>query len=277
MRDIPPGKAIQINPLTRRIVAPNGSKMTGPGTNTYLIGKDQIAVIDPGPDEATHLQAIVDAGAGRICWILVTHTHRDHSPCAGPLAKITGAQLIGMSPPEDPYQDVTFVPDRDMSHGHLLQTAEFTLEALHTPGHISNHLCYLLREEKFLMTGDHIMNGSTVVIIPPHGVMIDYLASLELLKRYDLKTIGPGHGDIMDAPHQVADAIIDHRLRREQLIIDTLERRGPSTVADLTPVVYRGTPKTLFYMAGKSLLAHLIKLESERRAAREDDIWRLLK
>lgn len=127
------------------------------------------------------------------------------------------------------------------------------------------------------MTGDHIMNGSTVVIIPPHGVMIDYLASLELLKRYDLRAIGPGHGDIMDAPHQVAEAIIDHRLRRERLIIDTLERLGPSTVADLTPVVYRGTAKKLFYMAGKSLLAHLIKLESEQRAAREDSVWRLLK
>lgn len=272
----PPGKIVQLSPLTRRIVAPNGSRMTGPGTNAYLIGTKQVALIDPGPVDETHMQAILKAGDGRIRWILVTHTHSDHSPGAAFLSKITGAELVGMPPPNDPHQDLSFSPDRMMAHGQLLQTEEFTLEALYTPGHVCNHLCYLLREEKLLMTGDHIMNGSTVVIIPPHGVMVDYLASLELLKSYDLERIAPGHGNIMETPHQVAQAIINHRLKREQLIINVLKQRGSSTVAELTPPVYRGTPKNLFDMAEKSLLAHLIKLETEQRAAREDDIWRLL-
>lgn len=276
MVEITTGEIIQITTMIRRITAPNGGKMTGSGTNTYLVGKNQVAVIDPGPDIESHRNSIILAGDKKIRWILVTHTHKDHSSGANLLAKITGAELIGIPPSHDKHQDLTFIPNRIMTHGELLKTKEFTLEALLTPGHINNHLCYLLREEKFLMSGDHIMNGATVVIIPPHGTMIEYLNSLALLKNYDLKLIGPGHGDIITRPYQAVDKIIKHRLKREQLIINTLKTQGASTAANLTAVVYRGLDKELVSIANKSLLAHLIKLEIEQKITGHNDIWRLI-
>ncbi len=276
MVGITTGTVMQITPMLRRVTAPNGGKMTGPGTNTYLVGRNQVAVIDPGPDIESHRNIILAAAGKKIRWILVTHTHKDHSSGAHLLATTTGAQLIGMPPSHNKHQDLTFIPNRVMTHGQLLKTKEFTIEALFTPGHINNHLCYLLQEEKFLMSGDHIMNGATVVIIPPHGTMIEYLSSLALLKNYDLKFIGPGHGDIITQPYQAVDKIINHRLKREQLILNTLKTQGPLTAANLTNIVYRGLSKELVNMANKSLTAHLIKLEIEQQIISNNDLWQLI-
>ena len=182
----------QFSPLVRRIAAPNGSAMTGPGTNTFLIGRDQVAVLDPGPEYESHYQAILDAGADRIRWVVVTHTHKDHSPLAARLAAETGAELIGqMLRPADEFQDTSFAVERDLQDGERLQTPEFTLEAIYTPGHVGNHFCFYLHEDRLLFSGDHIMDGSTVVILPPSSDMKDYLDSLQRLEQYPATGIAP--------------------------------------------------------------------------------------
>ena len=197
----------QFSPLVRRITAPNGNAMTGPGTNTYLLGREQIAVLDPGPIEDSHIEAIIAAGEGKIRWVVVTHTHKDHSPLAAILAEKTGAELIGsvMENP-DAFQDETFKIPANIKHGDRFVTDEFTLEAIHTPGHVGNHFCYFLHEDQLLFSGDHIMDGSTVVILPPSGDMKDYLDSLALLKQYDVKGIAPGHGNLIGEPAKVIDS-----------------------------------------------------------------------
>ena len=177
-----PGQAVELAPGVHRVLAPNPGPMTGPGTNTYLLGKDRVAVVDPGPANDAHVEAILAAAPGEIAWILVTHTHIDHSPAAMALASRTGAQLLGRPAPAGASQDAGFKPDRVLNDDEALTLGECPLRAIHTPGHASNHLCYLLEDHDWLLTGDHIMNGSTVVINPPDGNMRDYLESLDRLK-----------------------------------------------------------------------------------------------
>lgn len=274
MITLQPGQTSQLSPLLRRIVAPNPSVMTGAGTNTYLVGKQEIAVIDPGPDEPSHVEAILKEGAGRIRWIVVTHTHTDHSPAALTLARACGAQLWGASPPlGDPYQDPSFVPQHELSDHDALQTREFTLRAIHTPGHVGNHYCLLLEEEGLLMTGDHIMNGSTVVIVPPSGDMKDYIDSLQKLKNFPLRHLAPGHGELMPDPLTAIDAIIAHRLGRERKVNDALAASGGGSLDELLPFAYDDVPTSLHGMAKYSLLAHLLKLERDGQARRDGERW----
>jgi len=198
-----PGVVQPLSGRVSRLTAPNPGVMTGPGTNTYLLDTgDGIAVIDPGPELSVH-RAAVESAAGSLAirWILVTHTHRDHSPAAGELRRSTGARVLGMPPPEGPSQDGGFVPDEILSHGDRLRAGEVSLRAIHTPGHASNHLCFLLEEERLLFSGDHIMQGSTVVISPPDGDMRQYLDALEALHDEDIAYIAPGHGFLLGDPH----------------------------------------------------------------------------
>src|SRR3990170_4535738 len=196
-----PGVAKRLDPFVTRVIAPNPGMMTGPGTNTYLVGEAELAVIDPGPAIDEHIGALLAAGAGRIRWILCTHTHVDHSPAAAALKAATGAVVIGRPAPEHPGQDHGFAPDRVLGHGDRFMFAGLSLRALHTPGHASNHLCYLLENTRMLFTGDHVMQGSTVVINPPDGDMRAYLDSLELLLGEDILILAPGHGYLIGEPH----------------------------------------------------------------------------
>lgn len=263
----------QFSPLVRRIAAPNGSAMTGPGTNTFLIGRDQVAVLDPGPAYESHYRAILEAGAGRIRWVVVTHTHKDHSPLAARLAAETGAELIGqMLRPADEFQDPGFAVERDLQDGERLQTPEFTLEAVYTPGHVGNHFCFYLHEDRLLFSGDHIMDGSTVVILPPSGDMKDYLDSLERLEQYPATGIAPGHGNLIPEPGKVIDTLRRHRLMREQKVISAMKKVGPGNILDFLPVVYDDVEPKLHFYARYSLWAHLLKLERDgiaRRTSRD--------
>ncbi len=273
------GVPFRLNDRVRRLVAPNPGVMTGAGTNTYLLGDEAVAVLDPGPAIPAHIDAILAAGEGRIRWIICTHTHPDHSPAWQAVAAATGAEVIGAMPWDDMYQDDTFAPDRELSHDDLLRTPEFTLRALHTPGHVGNHFCFFLEEERMLFAGDHIMNGSTVVIVPPSGDMKAYIESLQLLLRYPLKFIAPGHGEVMDNPVATVEWLVKHRLHRERKVIEGLERTGRTSPEALVKVVYDDVASSLHKMAIHSLTAHLIKLLKEHRAVHHpgDGTWELMR
>ena len=206
-------KITQLSSLVRRITAPNPGPMTGSGTNTYLVGVEQIAVIDPGPAITEHIDAILAACGNRLKWVVVTHTHPDHSPAAQALITATGAEPIGLVMADDGHQDTSFRVNRNIADGGLLRAKEFTLEAVYTPGHVGNHVCYLLRDEQVLFAGDHIFGGSSVVIVPPSGDMKAYLDSLQRLLQLDLTAIAPGHGDVIEKPRQVVEKLIAHRLK----------------------------------------------------------------
>ncbi len=273
------GVPFRLNDRVRRLVAPNPGVMTGAGTNTYLLGDEAVAVLDPGPAIPAHIDAILAAGEGRIRWIICTHTHPDHSPAWQAVAAATGAEVIGAMPWDDMYQDDTFAPDRELSHDDLLRTPEFTLRAVHTPGHVGNHFCFFLEEERMLFAGDHIMNGSTVVIVPPSGDMKAYIESLQLLLRYPLKFIAPGHGEVMDNPVATVEWLVKHRLHRERKVIEGLERTGRTSPEALVKVVYDDVASSLHKMAIHSLTAHLIKLLKEHRAVHHpgDGTWELMR
>lgn len=255
-----PGVARALSPMVRRIVAPNPGVMTGPGTNTYLVGIDEIVVVDPGPEDASHLDAILGCGGDRIRWIALTHTHADHAPGAQILRERTGAELLAFDGRD------RVKPDRRLGDGDRVEATEFRLAAIHTPGHASNHLCYLVEEERMLLTGDHIMDGSTVVIRPPDGDMADYLASLERLRRLRLRSIAPGHGRLIEEPRKAIDWYIAHRLEREQRVVDALAELGTAKIDQLVPLVYADVPDDRYPIARHSLHAHLLKLAAEGRA-----------
>jgi glyoxylase-like metal-dependent hydrolase (beta-lactamase superfamily II) len=254
-----PGVARALSPLVRRIVAPNPSAMTGPGTNTYLVGIDEIAVIDPGPDRPEHLEAVAGCGGDRIRWIVCTHTHLDHSPAAAALKEVTGAEVLAFGSRNG------LKVDRRLADGDRIEATEFRLTAIHTPGHASNHLCYMLEEERMLFSGDHVMQGSTVVIRPPDGDMAAYIASLEKVKAMRIKSIAPGHGHLIDQPKAVLQWYIDHRLEREQRIYDALAARGTAKIPDLVEDVYTDVSPSLHPVARHSVHAHLVKLAAEGR------------
>jgi len=239
--------------------------MTGPGTNTYLVGDKDVAVIDPGPAIDSHIAAVLAAGAGRIRSVICTHTHLDHSPAAAAIKKATGAVLIGRPAPEHGGQDRAFVPDRVLEHGDRVLFGGVSLRALHTPGHASNHLCYLLENSRMLFTGDHVMQGSTVVINPPDGDMLAYLASLEMLLGEDILILAPGHGYLIGEPHREARRLIRHRLARESKVASALSRLGAPTLEELVLEVYDDVQPRLHAVAMRSLAAHLAKLAAEGR------------
>lgn len=274
-----PGEATRLSPLVTRLVAPNPGVMTGPGTNTYLLGREELIVLDPGPAIEAHVDAILAAGAGRIRHIVCTHTHPDHSPAWQAVAAATGARVHGALPEGDDHQDESFTPDRRFEHESRLRTDELSLLALHTPGHVSNHFCLLLEEEGMLFAGDHIMQGSTVVIIPPGGDMAAYIRSLEMLLDYPVRVIAPGHGALIeDSGHEIR-RLVRHRRLREAKVVAGLEALGPSAADVLVQRVYDDVDPALHRWAKLSMAAHLIKLEQEGRAARapETDRWQLLR
>ncbi|MFV0513898.1 MAG: MBL fold metallo-hydrolase [Jhaorihella sp.] len=271
------GVAFRVSERVRRIVAPNPGVMTGPGTNTYLIGQEQLAVVDPGPAIDEHIEAIVAAGEGRIRWILCTHTHPDHSPAWQALAAATGAEVLGALPADDPFQDDSFAPTVELSQNHLLATPEFSLRALHTPGHVSNHYCFLLEEEGMLFAGDHLMNGSTVVIVPPGGDMKAYIESLRLLATYPLASVAPGHGEMMPDPQAEIVQLIEHRLKREHKVVAGLAQLGRVDGDALVKVVYDDVDPARHEWAKLSMAAHLIKLAQEQQVKEHaNGSWELL-
>lgn len=258
----------------RRMVAPNPSMMTGPGTNTYLFGVEEVAVLDPGPRLRNHVDDICDKAGAPIRWILATHTHPDHSPGVELLAEKTGAEVLGMAPVAGEHQDTSFQPTRLLADGDSLQTDEFTLKAVHTPGHASNHLCFLHAASNWLCTGDHVIDGSTVVINPPDGNMRDYLRSLEHVKALRPEALLPGHGEKIDEPNRAIDWIINHRLEREAKVLRALIANPSLTAGELVPHIYQDVPARLYAWAERSLLAHLIKLEADGAAILHDKRWR---
>ena len=261
------GLPVVLSKRVRRITCPNPGVMTGPGTNTYLVGHDEIAVIDPGPDQPEHLDAIVAAVGDRVRWIVVTHTHPDHSPGAEPLRQRLRPDVLvlGYEPREG------FDPDATIGDGHVIDADEFTLRAVHTPGHAGNHLCYLLEEERLLFSGDHIMNGSTVVITPPDGNMATYVASLDLVRSLGLSAIAPGHGGLIDDPVGKVDEYLAHRRQREEKVAAALAAAaGPVTVDELLPTAYDDVDESRHKIAAFSLWAHLQKLVAEGRATSPD-------
>jgi glyoxylase-like metal-dependent hydrolase (beta-lactamase superfamily II) len=256
--------ASALSPLVRRILAPNPGFFTGPGTNTYVVGIDEAVVIDPGPIDDGHLEAILGCGGDRIRWIVLTHTHPDHAPGAVPLKERTGAEVLAFEERDGVSLDGTLA-DRD-----VIEATEFRLRAIHTPGHAANHLCFYLEEERMLFSGDHIMEGSTVVIDPPDGDMGAYLASLEKVRKLRLRSIAPGHGQLIPEPFPIIDEYIAHRLDRERQVIDVLDRLGPATIDQLVPEIYVELVDELVPLAGRQAHAHLRKLVDDGRVKAKD-------
>ena len=284
--ELTPGVAVRLSPRLIRVTANNGNMMTGPGTNTYLVGggeTNEWAVIDPGPPDDAHVDAILAAAPGAIRWIFVTHTHKDHSPATVALKARTGAQVHGRIADHPQWQDLSFAPDTQLQGGERFTLPgpggeASTLLAVHTPGHASNHLCYLLEEEKLLFTGDHVMQASTVVINPPDGDMAAYIASLRELCEIgegDLAWLAPGHGFLMARPQRAMQAIVAHRLKREAKVLDAVRELGPAGTDALLATVYADVPERLHAMALRSLTAHLCKLRDESNVVEADGLWSL--
>lgn len=260
----------QITPLVRRITAGNPGMFTGPGTNTYLIGDEEVTVIDPGPALHEHIEVIIQASAN-IKQILLTHTHPDHSPGTRLLQDNIGVPVFALITESSKDQDITFTPERILIDGEIIANEYYSIEVIHTPGHASNHLCYLLKDEKLLFTGDHIMDGSTVVIAPPDGSMQDYIDSLAKLKEYDLNKIAPGHGELIDEPYAVVDWIIKHRFERESKVIDVLKQHNSGDLNTLVKDIYADVDSMLHPVAKWSLESHLVKLMDEGVVTRKND------
>lgn len=274
-----------VGPLVRRVLARNPSPFTYTGTQTYLVGAGgDVAIIDPGPDEAEHLDALMEAvGDARVTAILCTHTHRDHSPAAAPLAARTGAPIVGCAaltleddgPRADAAFDPTYRPDRVLADGETVSGEGWTLVAVATPGHTSNHLCFALPETGAVFTGDHVMGWSTSVISPPDGDMTAYLESLgKLYDRLQDRIYFPAHGPAVEKPRQLVRGMIGHRRQREKQILRQIEA-GRRLIAEMVPHMYKGVDERLWPAAGRSVLAHLLDLERREVVRRSGEEWLL--
>ncbi len=328
------GELVNVSPLLRRIVCRNPSKFTFYGTGTYVIGRGDVAVVDPGPRDDAHIEALLRALDGeRVRHVLVTHTHGDHSPASAAVADATGAPVLGFGPhpvdarseqdddsgeengaevsgtfgngvegtdddPDDPgnnpthsastqghHSDVDFEPDVALQHSEIIDGPGYTVEALHTPGHISNHLCFALREEHCVLSGDHVMGWSTTIIPPPDGDMAAYLESLRLLlDRPGEERLYPTHGGPVDEASEYISTLYRHRLDREAGIIGQL-RKGPLSATQIVAELYAAIDRKLHKPAARSVVAHLRKLREEGRARpvdrtaseiRDSTIWELI-
>jgi len=264
----PYGEIEEISPLIRRITAPNPSLYTFKGTGTYIIGRGDVAVIDPGPNMSTHHDAIItELGDEKITHILVTHNHKDHSPCARPLASSSGAKIYAFDVGNQLYSaeeveeglDKDFFPDVILKNNDEIKSNNWTIDVVHTPGHLSNHICFGLREEKALFTGDHVMGWSTTLISPPDGSMQDYYNSLNMMMTRDDKIYYPTHGLPIENPLSFIKNTLEHRLSRDQEIMHALEGQRYS-IKDLVGIVYPDLNKNLHDAARRTILAHLIRL-----------------
>jgi len=277
LAEIVPGKPVEVAAGVVRLTAPNPGMMTGPGTNTYILGFERFTVIDPGPANEAHIEKILEVTGGVVDQVLVTHTHMDHSPAVSLLKERTGCRVFGWPAPEGAGQDQSFKADDEPEHGDLIVSEAGILQVIHTPGHASNHLCFLLKDQELLFSGDHIMQGSTVVINPPDGDMKAYVESLYDLLDEPIRFIAPAHGFLMGQPEAVIDYLITHRLSREHKIFRALEALAPVSLKDLTAKAYDDVPAAIHGLAARSALAHLLKLEAEHRAALSDDLWHTIR
>jgi glyoxylase-like metal-dependent hydrolase (beta-lactamase superfamily II) len=265
-REPPPRALTQVSPMVRRLVAPNASPLTFNGTCTYIVGQNKVAIIDPGPDDDLHLSALLAAVEGeQVETILITHTHRDHSVGARKLRAAIGAQVVGAAPftPRgngaaglDSAHDRDYSPDTILAEGERWQRAGFTIEAIATPGHCSNHLCFALLEENALFSGDHVMGWSTSIVAPPDGSMRAYMDSLDKLRGRPETIYWPGHGGPVLEPQRYLRALIHHRRQREASILNALAA-GSQTIPALVARIYVGLNPALTRAAGLSTLAHL--------------------
>jgi glyoxylase-like metal-dependent hydrolase (beta-lactamase superfamily II) len=287
------GRVDQVSPLIRRVIAANPGPFTYTGTGTYLVGRPErgagVAVIDPGPLDEGHLAALLAAVEGQIVsHVLVTHTHRDHSPLARRFARAVGAPVLAARPPArvvhvsgalDEEDDETFAPDAVLNGGEILEGDGWTIEAMATPGHASNHMAFALREENALFSGDHVMGWSTTVVAPPDGDMTAYMASLDAVIARGFSTLWPTHGAPVTEPAPFLEAYRAHRLEREAQIVAQLTA-GPRRIKDMVPTLYAAIEPRLWPAAGLSVWAHLIGLERAGRVRAEpgpemDAVWRL--
>ncbi|MBA3055620.1 MAG: MBL fold metallo-hydrolase [Sphingomonadales bacterium] len=281
----PTGLADRLEPLVRRVLAPNPSPFTFTGTETYLVGGgDVVAVLDPGPDDPAPLAPLLAAiGAARVAALCCTHTHRDHSPAAAPLREATGAPVIGcaplvleaIGPRADAPFDKTYTPDRVLQDGESLSGPDWTLTAVATPGRTSNHLCYALEESGALFTGDHVMGWSTSVVAPPDGDMAAYMASLDKLHARQDRVYYPAHGPQIDKPQQLVRGMIGHRRQRERQILKLLDS-GAAMIEEMVPQMYKGVDQQLWPAAGQSVLAHLIELQQRGVVIHAEARWTIL-
>lgn len=273
-----------VAPLVRRVLAHNPSAFTYSGTQSYLVGTErEVAVIDPGPDEADHIAALIEGiRNAKVVAICCTHTHRDHSPAAAPLAARIGAPIIGCAPlalsDDGPRLDASFDteyrPDQVLTDGESIGGQGWTLTAVHTPGHTSNHLCFALNDNDALFTGDHVMGWSTTVVAPPDGDMTDYMASLQKLYERTDAVYFPAHGPQVDKTRQFIRGMIGHRRQREAQIL-RLMGTGSTSIKEMVPQMYKGVHQGLWPAAERSVHAHLIDLERKGRVSHEDEIWML--
>lgn len=271
------------SPLVRRLLAKNPSPFTFTGTGTFVVGTpgSALAVIDPGPDDPAHLRALTDALAGEtVSHIVITHTHMDHSPAAVALKAATGALVVGCAPlvlsddgpRADAGFDPSYAPDSVLADGDSIHGPGWTLTAVHTPGHTSNHLCFALPQEKALFTGDHVMGWSTTVVAPPDGDMADYMASLQKLLDRDDAVYHPTHGEPVTEPQRFVRHLLAHRRQRENQVIRAIGE-GLTTIPAMVAAMYAQVDKRLHPAAARSVLAHLIDLERRGLVARADDVW----
>jgi glyoxylase-like metal-dependent hydrolase (beta-lactamase superfamily II) len=278
--DAPYGQLIECEPAIARLLAPNPSPYTHTGTQVHLIGRQELAVLDPGPDQPEHLDALLQAIAGRpVAAILITHTHRDHSPAANPLREATGAPVIGCAPlaldglgnGAEAF-DAGYAPDRVLRDGESVTVDGRTITALHTPGHTSNHLCFADEASGALFSGDHVMGWSTSVVIPPDGSMGDYLRSLDKLRRREDRIYYPAHGDPIKEPQRLVRGMINHRMQREAQVLRRL-REGDRTIKQIVAAAYPGLDPRLAGAAGASVWAHLVDLQQRGLVIEHGQDW----
>jgi glyoxylase-like metal-dependent hydrolase (beta-lactamase superfamily II) len=283
MEEAAPGRIETVAPGVRRLLAPNPSPFTFTGTQTYLVGDREVAVIDPGPAIDAHIAALSSAvRATQVTAIICTHTHRDHSPASRALAAATGAPIVGCAPltieDEGPRADEAFdrdyAPDRVLADGESVVGEGWRLEAVATPGHTSNHLCFALAGTGILFTGDHVMGWSTTVVAPPDGDMADYMASLRKLLDRDDRLYFPAHGPAVEKPRAHLRALVGHRRMREKQIFGHVQA-GEGRIEAMVAAMYREVDPRLHPAAGRSVLAHLIDLEARGLVRREGEAWTL--
>ncbi len=281
MDEPPTGIPIQLEPLVMRVLAPNASAYTYTGTQTHIVGTNDVAIIDPGPADEAHHQALLAAVAGRpVVAIVITHHHRDHSPGAARLKADTGAPIVGAAPfaleDDGPRSDASFdhdyAPDRVLAEGETVSGTGWTLEAIATPGHTSNHLAFALRETQALFSGDHVMGWATSVVSPPDGDMTAYMASLEKLMSREDRVYYPGHGEAIEKPQRLVRGLLGHRKQREGQILRLL-RAGTAAIPAMVEKMYVGVDKRLYPAAERSVLAHLIDLDRRGLVRSADGAW----